>query len=181
MMDPLEFYRDVCAPTIDGLGLHKNQEDFRSGMQLTFGAILHESGGLKLRRQIGGGPGLGLGQIEGATLRDFQKNWLAFRPEYLGRIDEFADAERTWFDQLTDNDRLAVALTRMLFFRVPEPLPAADDLLGHARYWKQHYNTELGKGTVAKYIADVRHHADWLYPERAWEEAESEIANGATA
>ena len=35
----------------------------------------------------------------------------------------------------------------------PEALPEAGDLEGQAAFWKQHYNTPLGAGTVGKYMS----------------------------
>jgi hypothetical protein len=36
--------------------------------------------------------------------------------------------------------------------RVPTPLPDATDVPALAAYWKKHYNTHLGSGTVVKAI-----------------------------
>ena len=43
---------------------------------------------------------------------------------------------------------------RLLLSNKPRAIPR--DLRGQAEYWKQHYNTPKGKGTVAKFIADVK-------------------------
>jgi hypothetical protein len=45
-----------------------------------------------------------------------------------------------------------IAMARILYWRVPYPLPAADDVIGQARYWKDFYNTDNGKGTVEEFI-----------------------------
>ena len=34
----------------------------------------------------------------------------------------------------------------------PEAQPVAGDIEGQAAFWKQHYNTPLGAGTVSKYM-----------------------------
>ena len=36
-----------------------------------------------------------------------------------------------------------------------EALPEAGDIEGQGQYWKTHYNTPLGKGTVIKYVYNV--------------------------
>jgi hypothetical protein len=41
-------------------------------------------------------------------------------------------------------------MCRLHYRRVAEPLPAAKDTEAMAAYWKAHYNTPLGKGTVEK-------------------------------
>ena len=35
-------------------------------------------------------------------------------------------------------------------------LPEAGDIEGQGQYWKTHYNTPLGKGTVTKYVYKVQ-------------------------
>jgi receptor-type tyrosine-protein phosphatase Q len=42
---------------------------------------------------------------------------------------------------------------RLKLSNVPTPIPC--DVAGQAAYWKRHYNTELGSGTVQKFIDDV--------------------------
>jgi hypothetical protein len=49
-------------------------------------------------------------------------------------------------------DRLAMLFCRLHYLRVPAPIP--HDLAAQAAYWKLHYNTPLGKGSVEKYIID---------------------------
>jgi hypothetical protein len=51
---------------------------------------------------------------------------------------------------LADSPIKAFVFTRCFYKLIPAPIPA--DLAGRALYWKTHYNTKLGKGTVAKYI-----------------------------
>ena len=46
----------------------------------------------------------------------------------------------------------AFVVARLICYRAPAPLPAADDLVGLARYWKAHDNPALGAGTVAGFL-----------------------------
>ena len=41
-------------------------------------------------------------------------------------------------------------------FEDKEALPEAGDIEGQGQYWKAHYNTPLGKGTVTKYVYEVQ-------------------------
>lgn len=50
-----------------------------------------------------------------------------------------------------DDDRFACLMARVHYLRVAEAVPL--DLYGQAGYWKRYYNTRLGKGTVAGYVA----------------------------
>ena len=36
--------------------------------------------------------------------------------------------------------------------RVPEPLPAADDIPGLAAYWKEYYDTPRERGTAGEFV-----------------------------
>jgi hypothetical protein len=45
-------------------------------------------------------------------------------------------------------------MARLHYKRVKASLPAANDLINQAKYWKVYYNTALGKGTPEKYIQD---------------------------
>ena len=44
-------------------------------------------------------------------------------------------------------------MARLIYFRVPEELPANDDVIAQAKYWKKYYNTVLGSGTESGYIS----------------------------
>lgn len=51
---------------------------------------------------------------------------------------------------LADDPVLAICMARLKYKLIPSEIPA--DKLGQAKYWKRHYNTEAGKGTVEKYL-----------------------------
>ncbi len=95
-----------------------------------------------------GGPALGVYQMEPATHSDIWNNFLAYKDELYELLeDEYTDEL-----DLTANLRYATIMARLHYYRVKEPLPAADDLEAQARYWKDHYNTHLGKGTVDHFM-----------------------------
>ena len=43
---------------------------------------------------------------------------------------------------------------RMHLAKFCDPIPA--DIPSQAQYWKKHYNTEAGDGTVEKFICDLK-------------------------
>lgn len=55
-----------------------------------------------------------------------------------------------WALRLDDNDKIGAMFGRLHYLRIAEPVP--DSLAGQAQYWKRHYNTEAGAGTVSQYI-----------------------------
>ncbi len=87
--------------------------------------------------------------------------------------------------------RFATAVARLRLWMIPEPLPRLEDFEGGrhlsvvadalqnvqvdnssnleyvialGRYWKAHWNTELGAGTVDEFVASWRAHVSWVYP-----------------
>lgn len=122
--------------------------------QLLLGTAIHESK-VKHRRQFGGGPARGLFQMEPATHDDIWDNYLKYRSKIGDQVKSLltsATADR--HNELEFNDNYAAAMCRVHYRRAPGALPAFDDIGAMAAYWKKHYNTVKGAGTVAKYTAD---------------------------
>jgi len=97
-------------------------------------------------RQIGGGPALGAFQMEPDTFRWLQAKFATRFSEICSRYH--ADLE--W-----DLD-LAILMARLRYRVVPAALPKAGDLTMQAPYWKQHYNTTAGAGTVEQFVHNYR-------------------------
>ena len=98
--------------------------------------------------QLGGGPALGIFQMEPETYHDIWDNYLKYNIVLRSRVREWVT--RTPAD-LTYDMRQSCIMARLHYRRVPEALPAVDDLDGQARYWKRYYNTTLGRGTTCEY------------------------------
>ncbi len=146
MLDPQQFRRLVIRPAVRRLGLWSPAAE-----RLLLGTALTESG-LRHLRQVKG-PACGLYQIEPATLRDLYANWLPRRPALAEALGLFTAPHGAHEDQLIWNLAYASAVARLIYCRVPEPLPRADDLPALADYWKAHFNTAAGKGVPADFIA----------------------------
>jgi hypothetical protein len=61
--------------------------------------------------------------------------------------------------ELVFNLKYAIAMIRVHYRRVPDPLPDADDIDVQGAYYKHFYNTPFGAGSALKYIADYRRYA----------------------
>ncbi len=146
MLDPEQFRRLVIRPVIRRLGLWSPAAE-----RLLLGTALTESG-LRHLHQVRG-PARGLYQIEPATLHDIYRNWLPRRAPLAEGLRMFTAPHGAVEDQLVWNLAYASAVARLIYCRVPEPLPRADDLTALAEYWKSHFNTAAGKGTPADFIA----------------------------
>lgn len=121
-------------------------------------------------RQYGGGPALGLWQMEPATHRDIWVNWLRYKIPLASEIamlvpglirmpdDIEVLAGPSGTRQLVGNLPYAAAMCRIHYLRKPGAIPPATDVGGQAAYWKQHYNTVLGHGTEEQFVRS----AMWL-------------------
>ena len=124
-------------------------------VQLLLGTCAQESAFGKYRRQLGGGPALGIFQMEPATFMDIVENYLNYKPELkekilkVSGIDDLNNPE-----DLVFNDRLAICMARVHYLRVKEAIPS--DLDGWARYWKKYYNTPKGKGTEYEFVCNYK-------------------------
>jgi len=124
--------------------------------RLVLGTIAQESQ-FKYLHQIGGGPALGLIQMEPETHDDIWENWLRYRPLWnararrWSRVSGLPGTPRPQADEPVWNLRYAVVMCRMHYLRVPERLPSPYPHL-LARYWKQHYNTSSGGGLPEEFI-----------------------------
>jgi hypothetical protein len=113
---------------------------------LVLGTAAQESElGLRLRQAHG--PAVGLYQIESATAQEiFTRYPYAIRPWLMPGF--------SYLEQLVGNPYLGTAVCRMIYYRVQEPLPDRASLTALGVYWKAHYNTPAGAGTVAQFIAN---------------------------
>ena len=103
-------------------------------------------------KQYPTGPAMGIYQMEPATYVDIWKHYLRYNKELFDKVrSQFgcysSNPERMIYDM-----RAATVFARLHYRRVPKALPAADDIEGLAVYWKLHYNTNKGAGTVEKAV-----------------------------
>ena len=98
-------------------------------------------------KQFHGGPARGWFQMEPDTAHDIIINYIKYRP-HLGKWAAMAEGKD--LSKLLLRDDFSIAMARIHYMRVKEPVP--DTRIARARYWKKYYNTYRGKGTVAKYM-----------------------------
>lgn len=158
MINAVQLREHIVRPTLQAMCLHSDAAE-----NLVMGTAATESKLGTWIVQSGGGPALGIYQCEPATHIDLWQSWLRYRPEIAnwlhdcvgnGWWDETADRPR--HGALVSDLRYATAICRLCYRRVSEPLPEADDWAALGRYWKRHYNTSRGKGTVEHWMGAVR-------------------------
>lgn len=154
MKREVRMFRDrVLRPALQPLGLWSDTAEL-----LLLGTAAQESQFRHLE-QIGGGPALGLYQMEPATHDDIWENWLKYRPVWNARARWWGSSAsvpgsvRPQADEVTWNLRYATVMARLHYYRVKERLPAS---YPHtlARYWKIHYNTTHGGGLPEEFVAN---------------------------
>ena len=146
MINPVQFRDYIVTPTLKEIQLYS-----KAAMRLLIGTALTESK-LEYLHQVGGGPALGVYQMEPATHDDIWKNYLLFKLPLAQKMNGF---NFNYLDskQMVWNLKYATAMCRAHYLRVKAPLPDHNDISGMADYWKKHYNTEKGKGTPEDFLS----------------------------
>jgi hypothetical protein len=150
-IDISQLRAQVVRPTLAALGLGGAAAE-----ELLIGTILQESQGGHWLRQLGPGPAIGICQMEPATHDDLWTHYLDDRPMLAGRVRSLRIGVGNGIgqaDEMAGNLYYAIAMARVLYARVPDPLPPAGDVAAQAAYYKTHYNTAGGAATVGQYIA----------------------------
>lgn len=148
MLNLTQFRDLIVRPSLQLLG-----ERYASpaAVQLLMGTAIQESD-LTFVKQVGGGPALGVFQMEPATHEDIWINFLGHRDELANHVMTGGFTVSAQPEEMVWNLRYAAVMCRLHYFRRPEPLPAFNDIEAQAAYWKDHYNTHLGAGTVDEYL-----------------------------
>jgi hypothetical protein len=153
MMDVVELREQIIRPALEQIGLWSAAAE-----ELLMGTCAQESKLGHYNTQMGGGPARGIFQMEGFTHDDCWTNYLKYRPVLSHNLMLLAYGHDVKYpvhipdpDLMMTHHQYAAAMARVKYLRVDEPLPAAHDILGMARYWKKYYNTPNGAGTVAEF------------------------------
>lgn len=158
-MRPDTLRNDIVKPTLRLLDEVEKGYYSDEAVELLVGTAAHESHLGKWFKQVNG-PALGIFQMEPATHNSLWQHYLRFRPDVARVIRELA-SHRAYkaaggipSSELVHNLMYATAMARVRYRPAKGHIP--DTLVGQAHYWKQWYNTPLGRGTVEKYLEDYR-------------------------
>mgnify|MGYP000582534395 CR=1 FL=1 len=94
------------------------------------------------------GAGMGLTQFDELPFNDIRNRCKKLQPQI--QKDLKIDISLVEWDDLRYNQFLALLFTRMLYWLKGDPIP--ETIEERAAYWKLHYNTKLGKGTIEHYL-----------------------------
>jgi len=136
--------------------------------ELVFLTGLVESG-YKYIRQLGEGPAVSFHQVEPQTAYDVCKNYLSYREKRAKLVtdalylpDEAINdySKEDWEEILWSSIGAGIVFCRLVYRRVPKPLPRIDEPIGMAAYWKTWYNTSKGAGTIDKFLSTIERRKD---------------------
>jgi len=144
MIDPKQFHDHVIEPALIHFSkTYKPSINTLAARRILLGTALCESN-LTYLKQLGGGPALGLYQMEPDTHDDIWRNYVNYRDHLHEALIGFGQMS----DGMISDLSYATVMARMQYWRVKEELPDANDAPGLAMYYKRHYNTDLGKADV---------------------------------
>jgi len=137
----------VITPALSKLNSYsKDAEEL-----LVFTCAVESNGGEYIKQVKG--PALGIYQCEPATYTDIWRNYIIHHSRFVSmlsmkfNVNGIPAAERL----ITDME-YATAICRIHYLRVKEKLPDGRDPEAMYAYYKQYYNTPLGKSTQKKSI-----------------------------
>ena len=141
--------RDLIHRVLIDLDLYSEAAE-----NLLMGTAAQESGLGEYIRQLGNGPALGIFQMEPATFKDIVQNCLQYKPELAKLVMSVSGVNALRSEYLEYNLALSICMCRIHYLRVSEKMP--DNLTGWAKYWKEYYNTRLGKGIEEEFIRNFK-------------------------
>ena len=164
-INPQQFRQYVIEPVLVHLAQWEPRINSEAAIRLLLMTAAHESRMGHYLHQVKG-PAVGIYQMEPATAEDIFA-WMTRQPvvdiaierrpvSLLYRLQGIGFTSET--AEMAGNLYYATAMARLHYWRVPEPLPDADDVEGLATYAKRFYNSMLGKAQVADYANAAR---DW--------------------
>ena len=161
MINAKDFREEVVRPSLRALAEYHPRLYSEDAVELLLGTSAQESDLGYFLTQIGNHPleGLGPYSMELATSDSIWEHYLAFRPELASIVrslmtqDAF-DSPENLRRELINNSMYSTAMARIKYWKVPDPMPTT--LWGWAAYWKEHFNTHLGKGTEEEFVVSYR-------------------------
>ena len=142
----------IIAPVLKSLAEVREELSSEAAVELLLGTVAAESviGNVSYLYQMHG-PAKGIFQMEPRTHDHIVSTYLEARPQLKDSVMQWRAPHPMLVDQLASNLRYATAVARVHYWMVPLPLAAPSDVHGHALYWKEHWNTRFGRGTVEQF------------------------------
>jgi len=152
MINASQLRKYIVIPELERLGLHSQAAE-----DLVMGTAAQESKLGEYLKQLGDGPARGIFQMEQATEKDIWLNYLKYKPKLREKVLVITSTPTPYYtEEILYNLRYAAAMCRIHYLRQKERLPDHNDVEALGEYWKTHYNTHLGRGTVEEFIRNYK-------------------------
>lgn len=150
-IDPKQLLEYVVRPALSELVDGPIHMASGAAEQIVMGTAATES---KLRwiRQVGGGPAVGLWQMEPVTFYDIRDRFAKTQPYLWNALGASSIDLKPEPLELAYNWKLAALCCRVKYLMSSMPLPALNDIAGMAHMWKVVYNTAGGSGKESDFI-----------------------------
>jgi hypothetical protein len=142
-LDP-QALRQLISDTLTPLNLYSDDV-----AELLLFTCANESDFGVYRVQGGGGPALGVFQMEPATFNDIFNNYLAYHLNLKVAVQQLGTVP----SDMINNDNFAIVMARLQYLRASGAIPSKNDIDGIWDYYKLHYNTPLGAATKDRAMA----------------------------
>jgi len=144
-------FRDFVKRTLQAVGLYSEE-----AVDLLLKTAAKESNFGTYLKQLGKGPALGVFQIEPGTEKNIWNELLKDNPKFAKKITELTGVTGPNLSALEGDLRYQTCVARLRYYWAKGALPKVGDIQAQADYWKKHYNTVLGAGTVEEFIAAAK-------------------------
>ena len=149
----------IVRPALKQMGAHSPAAE-----QLVLGTCAKESALGTYVHQVGGGPALGIFQMEPATYDNIWNQYLndhdSLKRMILGACGYTSVPHE---DRLMTDYKLATMMCRVKYLWIKAKLPNYGDIDGQAHYWAKYYNGNPVTGIPQKYIDTYNQYVGGYY------------------
>jgi hypothetical protein len=145
----MKIIKQIISEVLDKLEKETKIKKTQEAVNLIYETGMAESG-YRTLVQMGGGPAISYFQLEPNTIKDIFNNYVEYREPLVQALISLGLDPMDLDFCVKTNIAIAICMCRFHYRRVPSAIPKTKE--GRAAYWKKHYNTELGKGTIEHYL-----------------------------
>ena len=122
-------------------------------VNLLMGTMAQESDFGTYIKELRGGDGLSFFRMTPYMHAAVCEN-LKSRESLTKKIKQTCSVSKLSFEFLLYNIKYAICLAAVFYSMQEDPIPTSID--GYSKYWKEHYNTRAGKGTISQFIFNYK-------------------------
>ena len=149
-MNPQDVKDYIVIPTLHAIS--EFIPESLSAELLVLGTAAQESNFYYLDQTVRGpGPAYGIFEMEAET-HNSHLAWLKQKPDFWKLVQTYQVEHLDNCLEMVGNLYYACIMCRIHYWRKTENLPSASDIYALGSYWKRHYNTYIGKGTVEEFV-----------------------------